>query len=229
MRHQVTDGDVSLAVPLESRNERRDTVAQPDLSLFQQDHHARRRRHHFRQRREVEDRVERHRLHGRDQRAVADGLLVERLLTAADEHHRPGQLFLGDGLGDERPDRVELPEVGLGCVLTCGNAGRLTACGGGRLTRLRARGRQQNCEEEEGPELFHPAIIDGGRAATTGAPLLPPCGRRWPAGRIPPTHVGSDRACSPVSRRRCARRPGHRQMPAGAPSSTPRTMESADR
>ena len=97
----------AFAVALEAGHERRHPVAQAELALLDQHHHAGRRRHDLGERGEVEDRVERHRLDRRDQRAAADRLLIEDPVAAADQHHRAGQLLLGDCLLHERLDRVE--------------------------------------------------------------------------------------------------------------------------
>ena len=79
-------GDVALAVALEARDEDRDAVAQPDPALLHQHHHAGRGRHHLRQRRKIEDRVERHRF---EHPAPARGDRTPSG-TARDRRGRPG-------------------------------------------------------------------------------------------------------------------------------------------
>ena len=108
MRHQVPDGDVAFPVALEAGNEGRHAVAQPDLPFLDQHHHARRRRHDLRERRQIEDRIERHRLGGGNKRAAADRLLVKRPVAAADQDDCARQFLLGDRLRDQRLDAVEL-------------------------------------------------------------------------------------------------------------------------
>ncbi len=102
MRQQMTDGDVSLAVALETRNERRDTVREPHLAVFHQHHHARRGRDHLGERREIEDRVGGHRLRCRHESAIAERLLEDHAIAASHEDHGSRQLLVLDVLRDER-------------------------------------------------------------------------------------------------------------------------------
>ena len=75
--------------------------------LLDEHHDAGRRRHDLGERRQIEDRVERHRLGRRHERAITERLLIEHAIAAADEHDGAGQLLLRDGLAHERLDRVE--------------------------------------------------------------------------------------------------------------------------
>ena len=97
-----------LAVALEPGHERRDPIAEAQLAALDQHHHAGRRRHHLGERGEVEHRVERHRLDSRHQRALPDRLLIQDPVAAPDQHHRSGQLLLGDRLLHQRLDRSSL-------------------------------------------------------------------------------------------------------------------------
>ena len=96
-----------FAVALEPGHERRYPVVEAQLAALDQNHHAGRRRHHLGERGEVEHRVQRHRLDSRDQRALPDRLLIEDPVPAPDQHHRSGQLLLGDCLLHERLDRLQ--------------------------------------------------------------------------------------------------------------------------
>ena len=104
---QVPDGDVCLPVTFEPRDVARDPVAQADSSLLDQHHHARRRRHNFRQRREIENRIERHGLDRRNERAIPEGLLVDDAVAPADEHDRSRQFLVLNRLAHEGLDEVE--------------------------------------------------------------------------------------------------------------------------
>ena len=113
MRHQVAHRDVAFAVPLEAWDERRHAIAEPDLpsstriitlvvvatTLVSEA--------------TIEDRIERHRLGRGHERAVADRLLIERLVSAADQHDGAGQLLFGDRLRHQRLDRVQPSSVDL--------------------------------------------------------------------------------------------------------------------
>jgi hypothetical protein len=94
-------------VPLETGNETGDAIVQSDFALVDEDHHARRCRNHLCQRREVEDRVRGHLLGAGKNSTSADGLVVDGAIADADEHHRSRQLLGGDGILDQRLDRIE--------------------------------------------------------------------------------------------------------------------------
>ena len=107
VRHQVTDGDRGLVELAEPGHELRDRIAQPDLSLLDELHHAGRRRDDFRERREIEDGVLGHRLRRRRDGALTERAAIGDRITAADQHHRAGQLVPRDRGLDERRDRRE--------------------------------------------------------------------------------------------------------------------------
>ncbi len=97
----------ALVVALESRDVVETRSVRRTRAVLDQLHHAGRRRHDLGQRRDVEDRVERHRLGRRLDGAPADRLLIDDAIAAADEHDGARELLLGDRLFDERRDRVE--------------------------------------------------------------------------------------------------------------------------
>jgi hypothetical protein len=111
MREQMADGDIGLAVPFETRDERRDAIDQANLPVLDQHHHAGGRGHDLRQRSEIEHRVEGHRLAGRHQGAVADGLLVHDTIAHTDQDHCTGQPLLLDLLPDQRLDCLQSIEI----------------------------------------------------------------------------------------------------------------------
>ena len=88
MRHQVSDRDPALPVALEARNPGRDRIAQADATLFDQRHDGGGRRHDLCKRRQVEHRIEGHRLAGWDGRALAVRREVQGLGAPADQDHR---------------------------------------------------------------------------------------------------------------------------------------------
>ena len=132
-----------------------DAIDQPQLALLDQHHHAGGRRHHLGQRREIEDRVERHRFARRHLRAVADRLLVDDAVAQADEHDCPGQPPLLDLLADQRLDRVQLLEID----------------GGRRRPRLRRPARRRSATVHESASA---GTDDPGRESRVciGEPLL---------------------------------------------------------
>ena len=89
----MPDRDVALAVALEPGNEGRHRIVQAHAALLDQLHHRRRRRDDLGQRGEVEDRVERHRLGRRHDRALAVRLFEDDRVAAPDEHDRARRLF----------------------------------------------------------------------------------------------------------------------------------------
>ena len=109
--HQVPNGDVLLAISLESRNERRDAIGESDLSFFEKDHDARGRGDDLCERGKIEDRVQGHCLGGGLQRPMTDRLLVQRAIPTADEDHGTGQLLFSDRLADEGFNRLKLLDL----------------------------------------------------------------------------------------------------------------------
>ena len=115
VRQQLGDGDRPPTPALEPRHVGGDAVPQPETPLFDEHHDAGGRRHHLGQGREVEHRVERHRLGcSRPQRTRAEGPLVHDLAAVSHEHHRAGKTPVADGLLDHRVDPGEAGRVDLG-------------------------------------------------------------------------------------------------------------------
>ena len=83
------------------------------------------------------------------ERAVADRLLIQHAVAAADEHDGAGQLLLGDRLLHQRLDRVELFRS------------EIAAADG--LGLRREDGNRDEREQDRDDELFHARIIDGRR------------------------------------------------------------------
>ena len=98
---------LAFPVALKAGDEGRNRIVQPDPALIDEDHHARGCRDDFRQRREVEDRVQRHGLRRRNNSALADRFVIHRAIGEAYEHDRARQFPVGDGLLDQRLNRVE--------------------------------------------------------------------------------------------------------------------------
>src|SRR6185436_6619740 len=71
-------------------------MAQPYFALLDQDHDPRRRGHYFRQTRQVEDCVYRHRLTRRLNRPRAVGLAPDNAAIASDQNYCAWQVFLLD-------------------------------------------------------------------------------------------------------------------------------------
>ncbi len=105
VRQQMPDRDGALAVALEARHEAGHGIVEPNPSLLYQPHHRRRRRNDFGQRRQVEDRVQRHPFRRGIDGAIAVCLFVQHLVAAADEHDCAGRLSCGDRFLDEAIDR----------------------------------------------------------------------------------------------------------------------------
>ena len=112
--HQVSHGDGALPVALEPGHVGRDGVVQADAPLFDQGHHRRGRRHDLGKRRQIEHRIESHRLPGRHGGPGAVCLEMQDLRAAADEHDCPGGLACGDGPLDHPVDAVEAGGAGWG-------------------------------------------------------------------------------------------------------------------
>ena len=107
----MTDGDLSLAVALEARNVGGHTIVEPDPALLDEHHDARRRRDDLGERRQIENRVERHRFGSRHERPIPDRLLVQNPIASPDEDDGAGEFLVRDRFPDERLDCVEPPDV----------------------------------------------------------------------------------------------------------------------
>ena len=115
VRQQLGDGDRPPALTPEPRHVDGDAVAQPETPLLDEHHDAGGGRHHLGQGREVEHRVERHRLGcSRRQRTRAEGPLVHDLAAVPHQHHRRRKTPVADGLLDQRVDPGEAGRVDLG-------------------------------------------------------------------------------------------------------------------
>lgn len=128
MGQQMPDGDVALAVPLESRQVGRHAVGEPEPPLLDQLHHGRGGGDDFGQRGQVEDRIHGHGLDGGLQGAAAEDALVGDGVALADQDDRPGQQARRHGLLDEGVDS--------------GEAGGVEAEGVGRLSHRRKAGKK---------------------------------------------------------------------------------------
>ena len=114
MGQQMLDRDPVLAVAREFGQVGRDAVAEPETPLLDKDHDARRRRHHLRQRRQIEDGVERHHLPRPIHRAGAERPLVDDLPGVPDDDHSPGQPAVPYRGLDQRVDKGQSGPVELG-------------------------------------------------------------------------------------------------------------------
>ncbi len=134
MGHQVTDGDVALAVSLEAGDVRRHRVVKPEAPVLDKCHHGRGPGHHLGQRSEIEDRIKSHRLFRRYGCAEAKRFFIQGLIALADDDDGARGEFRGHGLGDESVDPGPFDSV-------------LT----GRLARQNlAHGGQPNAERRHG-------------------------------------------------------------------------------
>src|SRR5687768_2346405 len=113
MCQQMANRDVALAVALESWNVGRDRIRESHATLLHEPHYGRRRSHDLGQGGEVENRVERHRLDGRDDGTLPVGFLEENLVTTSDEDDRSRRLLRGDRLFDQPIDAGKTCRVGL--------------------------------------------------------------------------------------------------------------------
>ncbi len=96
MGEQVTHSYILLAVLSEFRDVALNRVIQPDLSLIEEPHDAACGCKDFRQRRQIEDGLHRHRLTpGRD-RTVSERLAIDNLAFVAYDDHRSRSEFLAD-------------------------------------------------------------------------------------------------------------------------------------
>ena len=96
MCHQLLDRDIALAHLGKFGDVSRHRIAQTNLPAFDQNHDRGRRGHDLCQRGEIEDRVNRHRLGLRFQRAIAVGAPPDDFALPACEHYRARQLLARD-------------------------------------------------------------------------------------------------------------------------------------
>ncbi len=194
VRQKIAHRDAILPVLREIRNERGDRVGEPHLPFLHQHHHRRRRRDDFRERRDVEDRVECHRLASGHDRAIAICLTQHDRVAPADDDDRAGELAFLDGLGD---DVIEAGQAGWIEARIIRKFGGLTGERAHAPEPDRTRGR---CEPPA--ERRHFCLDYTGRVRTVRAP-------EWPDRRAPPTpdraherpsrHDGADARCGRVS------------------------------
>ena len=106
VREQLLDRDAgpASAARREVGQVPRHRVLEPQLARLDERHHRGRGRDHLRQRGHVEHGVDRHRLRGRHERALAVGLAEDDAPPPADEHDGPRRLLAGDRVGHGRVD-----------------------------------------------------------------------------------------------------------------------------
>ena len=121
MGQQVADGDVVFAILGEFRNVLCHRIVHPDFAFLHQLHHRRGGGDDFGERRDVKNRVHRHGLAARLQRAIAEGFAVDHLSVVSDQQHGAGNLMVVDGVED---DGVEDGQVGSVGALGCGSRGQ---------------------------------------------------------------------------------------------------------
>jgi hypothetical protein len=170
MDEQLLDGDLRAiaAAGGDLRQESGRRIAETQLPLFDEDHHRRSRRDGLRQRGDVEDRVESHRLFLREEGAEAEGLAVEDPVLAADEHDGSRELASGDRLLDHRVDPRERPR-GRTCI-----------------ARRHRRGGEEELGDHGRPGLSIPAprtatpgIVTGSRPAIGASPNSARAAATW--------------------------------------------------
>ena len=102
--HQLADRDVALAA-LKLRQIIGDFVRQPQLPVFENLHCPGRRRDHLGQRRQVENRIERHRLALWNQRAASVSLAMQNFSVVPDNQHRSRNQSVAHRLIDHGVER----------------------------------------------------------------------------------------------------------------------------
>ena len=218
----------AFAVALEAGDERRHAIAEPESALLDQHHHARRRRHDLGQRREVEDRVERHRL---DRRARARGCRSPSG-RATCRRARPGRRrpaasvsaiacvtsgSIASSLSSVEPGRRPGAAPSERVERTAATDGRATCsvrAPGSSPIEFRVQSAfadQRRGSPGSSRVTERSAVVIAAHPSVGG--LLEEC---------LPRRDGSDRALRPVPRRRFGRRSTRRRMPAGALSATRR-------
>jgi hypothetical protein len=87
VRQEMANRDAALAIPIESRHQRRHWIVEPEPARFDQLHYRGRRGHHLGQRREIEDRIDGHRLDRGNDGAPAVRFLEQNAIAATHQHH----------------------------------------------------------------------------------------------------------------------------------------------
>ena len=145
MRQQMFDRDIFLAVGGEVRKELRHLVRESQLPALDENHDARRRRERLGERRHVEQRVGRHRLDLRLDRAIAVRVLEHDALAPADQHDAAGQITALDRARDRLFDPAFNRRIHAGLVPRNAFAPRLACLSHGRSPDDRNRNdREQN-------------------------------------------------------------------------------------
>src|SRR6266496_527359 len=80
MRKQVTDCDIALSVLSKLGNVFHHRIVESDFALLEQLHHGGRSRNHFCERRDIEDRVDRHGRSGRLNETITESLAINHLV-----------------------------------------------------------------------------------------------------------------------------------------------------
>ena len=96
----MPDGDTELPVRAEVLDESRDPVLGSQLAVAREEHHQRGGGERLGERRQVEDRVRRHRRTLGDEAAAPERLVVEHLAAARDQDHGPWEHAAVDRAGD---------------------------------------------------------------------------------------------------------------------------------
>ena len=108
MGKQLANSDVLLSIRGKFGQIFCHRVVQSKPALLVKLHDRRRRSQHFRQGREVEDGVFRHRFSHRRQRPIAVRLVKDDLAVVTGNHNRSGEFFSGDSGFDNAIDLAEL-------------------------------------------------------------------------------------------------------------------------
>ena len=107
MRQQLPHRNVLFSVLRKLGQIFRHRIVQPHLALFHQLHHSRCGRNHLGQRRQIKNRIQRHRFAPRLQRPIPISLAVDHLPVVTDHEDRPGNLSLMNSLLDDGVHRAQ--------------------------------------------------------------------------------------------------------------------------
>src|SRR5205807_2057719 len=107
VREQLTNGDVGLAVKSEFGNVLGDRIVQANLAGFFESHDGCGGGNDLGERGDVEDGVDGHGLGLWLERAIAVGLAIDNFPVVPNQQDRSGNLLRGDGLFDDRVDRLQ--------------------------------------------------------------------------------------------------------------------------